>query len=80
MIKEYKFLRTDYSDTPGWETDEYIGINVDMGPYYSERSVLLAVLLVEGLFEDFDTTEQLLTIDIEKILLDNNVYVSWEDE
>lgn len=82
-MKVYEFIRNTVSSTPGYEMDELIAINDNARTvgvkFYSERNLFKEVVKLELGVSDEDTT--LLTeYDLDRILIENEVYVKVVDD
>ena len=79
----YEYIRNTISDTPGYEMDEFIAVNdkaISVGiKFYSERNLFKEVIKQELGLKEEDLTI-LTDFDIDRILIDNNIYVKVVDD
>lgn len=79
-IKTYTFEFYSQSFDLEWQDYEYFSDDISAHhrqPLFDERHCLSVVLMEEGLLTDSDLGNTMTTTSIEKILLDNNIYVKF---
>lgn len=79
-IIKITFLRTEWSDTPGWEFDKFVSPAL-AGEWFSERACLVDTCIAFNLLgcTEMAHIDLVDTTTLEKLLLDNNFYVAFEE-
>lgn len=78
-MKTYTFYMTEYSDVPGMEMTLYTSNDVN-GRFVSERPCFISVLEDCGINYDLETALMLDLYTLERICLDNSIYVQFIDD
>lgn len=79
-MRKFEFLRVPMSNDPNWNMEIFHDLNGWAFPSRcSERVVIIQVLVRFGILEKEEDAEFITDCDLDKILLENNIAVTFID-
>ena len=79
-MKNFEVLREPISSEPGWEMENFYDLSGNNFPTRtSERATIIQILVACGILESEEGAEFITNYDLDRILIENNIAVTFID-